>query len=251
MGLFSFGKKKSRSSSSQSSFGSQQSFGAQGSSGASFGQSFVDQQQAPFLDFLRNQAQGAFGGQQQSAQDLQGLFGNLGGEAVNNQFLQDLRAQSGGNPELVAAQTGQLSDVLSQQFNEQINPAISRQAQGLGQLGGGRQGVAQGQAIQGQQRALAAGNVGFQQADAQRAQQAALGGGQLQGQGIGQAGQFAQQGFGAQFAPGQQLQQLFGAPTVLSQQGAVDQSFGFDQARQFQRSSGTSSGKSSGFNFGF
>lgn len=251
MGLFSFGKSKSKSRSQQSQFAREQSFGVQGSSGASFGQTTVDQQQAPFLDFLRNQAQSAFGGQQDSVQALQERFGNLGGAATGNEFLSALSGQAGGNPDLVAAQTGQLSDVLAQQFNEQINPAISRQAQGFGQLGGGRQGVAQGAAIQGQQRALAAGNVGFQQADAARSQQAATAGGQLFGQGLGQAGQFAQQGFGAQFAPGQQLQQLFGAPTVLSQQGSVDQAFGFDTAKSFKTAQGTSSGKSSGFNFGF
>ena len=247
MSLFSFGASSSRQGSSSTSSG----FGVSGGQGfgASFGQTFVDQAQSPFLDFLRNQAQGAFGGQQQGAQDFQSFLGGLGAQGTDNQFLGALGQQAQGNPALVAAQTGQLSTDLARQFTEQLNPAIGRQATGLGQLGGGRQGVAQGLAIQGQQRALAQGAVGFQTADAQRAQQAAQFGGQLFGQGLQQQGQFAQQGFNAQFQPGQQLAQLLGAPTVLSQQGAFDQSsqFGFNT----NQSRSSSFGSSSGFNIGF
>ena len=269
MGLFSFGTSTSRDQSQMTSRQQSFGFGASGAqaTGASFGQQFVSQEQAPFLDFLRNQAvqgfgqqQGAVGGFQQALGGLGQQAGQLGAAGANNPFLSQLQGQAGGNPALVAAQTGQLSDVLAQQFNEQLNPAISRQAQGFGQLGGGRQGVAQGLAIQGQQRALAAGNVGFQQADAARAQQAALGGGQLFGQGIQQGFQglgaqagFLGQGLQAQFQPGQQLAQLIGGPTVLSQQQAFDQSsqFGFDVNRSSQFAQSTSSGRSSGINFGF
>ena len=317
MGLFSFGADKSSSQSQQTSQGGSlgfgasfgQSFGQTGGQstgfGQSFGQTFVDQAQSPFLDFLRNQAVGGFGQQTQQAGSLQAQLGGLGGQAGQlgqqagalggqagqlgqaaqaNPFLAQLQQQAGGNAELVAAQTQQLSDVLAQQFNEQINPAISRQATGLGQLGGGRQGVAQGAAIQGQQRALAQGVVGFQGADVARQQQAAQAGGALFGQGISQAGQFlgqqggflgqqqgflgqqagfAGQGFAAGFQPGQQLAQLIGGPTVLSQQGAFDQQqatqFGFDQSQQgafnfdtaFNQSQSTSSSKAGGFNIGF
>lgn len=237
MALFSFGKSSSRSSST--------------SFGASQGSSFVEQQQAPFLDFLRNAGVELFGQQQgqqgQFAQQAQQLFGQgqqqLGG-LTDNPFLSALGAQAGGNPDLVAAQTGQLSDVLAQQFTEQINPAITSRAIGGGQLGGGRQGVAQGAAIQGQQRALAAGNVGFQAADAARAQQAAATGGQLFGQGA-QAQVAALPGLQAllQSPFNQQIQSLLGlgqaigGPNVLSQQSAFDTS----------RSTSTSSG----FNVGF
>ena len=299
MGLFSFGADKSSSQSQATSQGGSlgfgasfgQSFGASGGQstgfGQSFGQTFIDQAQSPFLDFLRNQAVGGFGQQTQQAGSLQAQLSGLGGQAGQlgqqagqlggqagqlgqaaqaNPFLDQLQQQAGGNAQLVAAQTQQLSDVLAQQFNEQINPAISRQAQGLGQLGGGRQGVAQGAAIQGQQRALAQGAVGFQTADVQRQQQAAQAGGALFGQGISQAGQFlgqqggflgqqqgflgqqagfAGQGFQAGFQPGQQLAQLIGGPTVLSQQGA----FNFDTA--FNQSQSTSSSKAGGFNIGF
>ena len=240
MGLFSFGKSSSSSSSSSSAFG------------ASAGRSFVDQQQQPFLDFLRNTSQGLFGQQQgqqgQFAQQTQQLFGQ-GQEAfgglTNNAFLDALGGQAGGNPELVAAQTSQLSDVLGQQFREQINPAITSTAVGGGTLGGGRQGVAQGAAIQGQQRALAAGNVGFQTADAARSLQASQAGGALFGQGA-QAQQAALPGL-QQLLAGPQNQQLqslmgliagIGGPTVLSEQAA------FDTSRA------TSTGQSSGFNVG-
>ena len=241
MALFSFGKSSSRSSSSSLNFG------------ASQGSSFVDAQQAPFLDFLRNSSVGLFGQQQQGLQQFgqqsQGLFEQgqqaLGG-LTDNRFLDALGGQAGGNPDLVAAQTSQLSDVLAQQFNEQINPAITSQAVGGGTLGGGRQGVAQGAAIQGQQRALAQGNVGFQTADAARSQQAAIAGGGLFGQGA--QGQLAalpglqgllSQPFNQQLQSLLGLAQGIGGPTVLSQQSA------FDFGRQ--RSSSTSSG----FNVGF
>lgn len=268
-GLFSFGKSSSKNESQSTSSGGSFGFGGSAGSsfGSSFGQSFVDQAQAPFLDFLRNTAQGSFGGFQQQAQGAQQGFdvlgtqaGQAGALATQNPFLGDLAQQAGGNPELVQAQIGQLSDVLGQQFLEQLNPAINAGAQFAGQRGGSRQGVAQGQAIQGQQRALAQGAVGFQTADAARAQQAAIAGGQQFGQGIaqqqagfGQQGQFLQAGQQAGFQPLQQLMQLFGAPTVLSQQGAFDQSqqFGFDINQAFQQSQATSSGKSSGFNVGF
>ena len=237
MGLFSFGK--SSSSSQQSSFG------------ASQGSSFVSQQQAPFLDFLRNSSVGLFGQQQgqqgQFAGQSQQLFQQgqqtLGG-LTDNRFLDALQGQAGGNPDLVAAQTGQLSDVLAQQFREQINPAITSQAVGGGTLGGGRQGVAQGAAIQGQQRALAAGNVGFQTADAARSLQASQAGGQLFGQGA-QSQLAALPGL-QQLLAGPQAQQLqslmglisgIGGPTVLNQQSA------FDTSR--------ASSSSSGFNIGF
>lgn len=233
----------SRSSSSQQST----------ASGSSSGSSFIDQAQAPFLDFLRNTAMGSFGGFQQGAgqfgQGLQGLgqqsqqFGQMG---MQNPFMAQMMQQAQGNPDLVAAQTQQLSGDLAQQFNEQINPAIGRTAAGLGQLGGGRQGVAQGAAIQGQQRALAQGALGFQQADVMRQLGAGQAGGQMFGAGIGQAMQglgqqagFMGQGFMAQFQPLQQLAALFGDPTVLSKQQAQNQS----------QSSGQSS--SSSFNLGF
>jgi len=233
MSLFSFGKSSSKSQST--------------SSGFSQGSSFVEGGQQPFLDFLRNTGVGLFGQQQQAGQQFAGqsqeLFQqgqqSIGG-LTQNPFLDALQGQAGGNPDLVAAQTGQLSDVLGQQFLEQINPAISRGAQGVGQLGGGRQGVAQGLAIQGQQRALAQGNVQFQQADAARSQQAAQAGGSLFGQGT-QAGLAALPGLQGLLAMPQQQQlmsllglgQAIGDPNVLSQQTAQNQAQSTGQSSSF------------------
>ena len=241
MGLFSFGSSSSEQSASASSFG------------ASQGSSFVDPSQQPFLDFLRNASVGLFGQQMGQSglfgEQSQQLFGQgqefLGG-LTDNSFLDALMAQAGGNPDLVAAQTGQLSDVLAQQFNESINPAITGAAVGGGTLGGGRQGVAQGLGIQGQQRALAQGAVGFQSADAARSLQAAQAGGQLFGQGAatGLASLPGLQGILAG-PQDQQIQSLMalimgiGGPTVLNQQSAFD------------TSASESSGSSSAFNFGF
>ena len=225
MGLFSFGSSKSSSQSS--------------------GSSFVDPGQQPFLDFLRNSGVGLFGQQQggfeQFGLQSQGLFQqgqDIIGGLTDNPFLSALQGQAGGNPELVAAQTGQLSDVLGQQFLEQINPAITSQAIGGGQLGGGRQGVAQGAAIQGQQRALAAGNVQFQEQDAARSLAAAQSGGQLFGQG-------SQAGLGA--LPG--LQQLLASPFGLELQSllGLGQAIGGPTVLNEQQASGSSSS----FNVGF
>lgn len=254
-----------------------------GSQGTSFGQTgggtFVDPQQAGFLDFLRNQGQGAFGGQQAGAQQFGQQLGGLAGQSgqltgQQNPFLAQLQQQAGGNPDLVAQQTQQLGGDISQFLNETILPSITSQGIGQGTLGGGRGQVSRGIAGGEAARAFSQGALGFQTADAQRAQQAAIQGGGLfqqgigQGlQGLGQQGQFLGQGFEAQFAPLAQLAQLFGDPTVLSQQfgqqgsqqtafdqavgGGFDfsQGFNFDQA--FNQSQSTSSGKSKSFNLGF
>lgn len=229
---FSFGQSKSKSGSE-----------SQGTSG-----SFVDPGQQPFLDFLRNTAKQGFGQQQQAAQGLQGTADQLfeqgqgiGQQFTQNQFLDALGQQAGGNPDLVAAQTGQLGSDLGTFFREQLLPQINQGAFQTGQLGGGRQGVAEGVAAGKVADAFSRGSLGFQTADAAASQQAAQAGGQLFGQGAQAQGDLLsslfgiQQGaFGAGFAPGQQLQQLIGGPTVL------------DQSQQ----SASAFGKKSSFNFG-
>lgn len=204
----------------------------------STGSTFVDPSQQPFLDFLRNTGVGLFGQQQQGLQGLFGTSQDLFGQgqqliqgAQQNPFLQGLQQQAGGNPELVAAQTQQLGTDIGQFFQQQILPGISRQATGVGQLGGGRQGVAQGLAAQGAGQAFQRGAVGFQQADAQRSLQAGLGGGQLAlgGAQTGLEGLSGLQGllespFGTQMQSLMALLASIGGPTVLSEQQATSQS---------------------------
>ena len=223
-------------------------------------QTFVDPQQAPFLQNLRQGAQDLQQRQQgqigQVAQDLGGQLLGAGGSALNNlQGIQGrlqgqlagfggfqdasaaLRQQAfGENPQL-GAQIGQLGQDIGRQFNQQILPGIESNALTAGQLGGGRQGVAQGLGIQASQDAFQRGATDLRSADIQRRLEAAgaLGGlglgqqaqtaGQLQGAGalnlggIGELGGLFNLGlapFGAEFGPLQQLAGIIGDPSILS-----------------------------------
>ena len=236
---FGFGSSSQRSQSSGSSL----------DIGASQGTTFVDPSQQGFLDFLRNQGQQLFGGQQGGLQGLFGLSQGLQGQAqgligglTDNPFLQALQAQAGGNPELVAAQTQQLGSDLGRFFNEQLVPGINSAGQSAGQFGGSRGQIGRGLAAQGVTEQFQRGATGFQQADAARSLQASQFGGQLFGQGA-QAGLQGLQGifglaqapFNQQFGILGQLASIFGDPTVLSQQSAFD--FGTSQQQSSSRGS--------------
>ena len=281
-GSLGFNKSKSRS-------GSQQ-------------QTFVDPSQQPFLDLARGQAtelqsrqqgqigglfdlagslgqqgQGFLGGIEQSQRQLQQGFaggfgqGQAGIDALTAQSQGQglgqgqLRQIASGNDPAVQQQIDLLGGDIARQF-EQLLPGIESQAIGGGQLGGGRQGVAQGLGLQASQDAFArgAGDIRFQDLNRQfgaagalsQGQQAAGGAlGQLGGQqelgaaGLNQAGELGagQLGLGglqslqgqfnlgfspfeAEFTPLQNLAQIIGGPTILgsgSSFGKTDQ-FGFD-----------------------
>ena len=282
------------------------SFGSSKSQTQSQGSTFVDPQQAGFLEQLRGGAQNL----QQSLQGpIQGLF-DLGGNLQNqgqsfidqipglsqllqnapgsaqfsqqgaqgfDQGLQALQAQTQGNTPALQAlqqqalgqnpqlqnQVNQLGTDINRQFQQAL-PGITSQAVGGGQLGGGRQGVAQGLLGQSSIDAFQRGATQLRGDDIGRQLQAAQSLGGLQGQaagqlgGLGQAGflgqgQLQQQGqlgagqlnlqgqqalggqfnlglapFSAQFGPLQSLAQILGKPTVLSQQQATGASGGFD-----------------------
>ena len=207
------------------------SSGSSSSSSQSSGSSFVSQQQQPFLDFLRNAGQTQFGQQQGGLQGLfgqsQGLFDQgqqFGQQGVNNQFLDALGQQAGGNPELVAAQTAQLGTDIGL-FTDQLQAGNRRDAVGGNALGGGRQGVAEGITNQGALQSFQQGALGFQLADQQRSLQAAQAGGGLLGQGAAQGGANLNNLFGLLQAPFQSqfdalgsLGQAIGPTDILSQQ---------------------------------
>ena len=282
------------------------SFGSSKSSSSSQGSTFVDPQQAPFLDQLRSGAQnlqqslqgpiqGLFDvagnlqqqGQQftQGIQDVQGQLTNIPGlqqfagqgaagfqqglaglqSQVSGQTpaLQQLQRIAGGNDPALQNQIGQLGTDITRQF-EQLLPSITNQAVGGGQLGGGRQGVAQGLLGQSSLDAFQRGatDLRFQDLNRQLGAAGQLGG--LQGQAAGQLGQIGGQGalgagqlqqagqlgagqlglgglgqlqgqfnlglspFAAQFGPLQSLASILGPPTVLSQQTSTGQGKGFD-----------------------
>ena len=204
---------------------------------------------------------GVQGAQQQLGQGQQFGFGQGQGgidalqglASGDNPSLQALQRQATGQNPQLNNQIGQLGTDLSRNFLEQLNPAITSQAIGGGQLGGGRQGVAQGLGIQATQDAFSRGATQLRSDDIGRqlqASQAVAGiqgqagsqlaglGGQQQFQqaGLNQQGQFqsGQLGLGglgqlqslfnlgfspfeAQFSPLQSLAGIIGQPTVLGQ----------------------------------
>ena len=283
------------------------SFGKSSSQTQSQGSTFVDPSQAPFLQNLRQGAQGlqqglqgpisglfdlganlqnqgqsfldqipglsqllsggAAGGAQFSQQGAQGFAGgleNLQNQAqANTPALQALQQQAlGQNPQL-QNQINQLGQDITRQFEQQL-PGITTQAIGGGQLGGGRQGVAQGLLGQSSIDAFQRGATQLRSDDIGRQLQAAGTLGGLQGQAAGQQGALGQAGFlgqgqlqqqgqlgagqlnlagqqalgsqfnlglapfSAQFGPLQSLAQILGSPTVLSQQTATGSGTGFD-----------------------
>ncbi len=278
-GSLGFSKSKSKSESSQSSF--------------------VDPSQAPFLQALRsagldlsqqqqgqigqlfgqsqgllNQGQDFLGGIQGTQQGL-GQFGGAGfGQGQGgidalagiasgqNPAAQALQAQATGQNPFLQQQIGQLGEDITRQFERGIG-ATNAAAVGAGQLGGGRQGVAQGLLGESATRQFAQGATQLRNQDLGRQQQAAtsllgaqgaagqaLGGlGQQQGLGNQQAalqgllgqGQLGLGGLGqlqgqfnlgfspfeAQFSPLQNFASILGGPTVLSEGSSSGSSSAF------------------------
>ena len=155
----------------------------------------------------------------------QGFLGDLqsisAGTDVSGQFLQDrISGQGGFVDENIAA----LGQDLGQFFSEELLPGITSQAVGGGALGGGRQGVAQGKAIESVGREFRRGSLDIRNADLQQRQSAAIA---LSSQrtSAAQAGLVgAQQQFDlanaatlTPFSPFLTLAQILGNPTVLTQ----------------------------------
>ena len=284
--MISFGKSKSQTESQGSTFvdPSQQTFldslrsGAQGLQqslqgpisglfdlGANLqnqGQNFIDQ--IPGLSQLLQNTPGAAQFSQQAGAGFGGGLDALTQQAqANTPALQALQRQAlGQNPQL-QNQINQLGTDINRQFEQQL-PSITNQAIGGGQLGGGRQGVAQGLLGQSSIDAFQRGATQLRSDDIGRQLQAAQSLGGLQGQAGGQLGALGQAGFlgqgqlnqqgqlgagqlnlagqqalgsqfnlglapfQAQFGPLQSLAQIIGSPTVLSQQTATGSGTGFD-----------------------
>ena len=226
------------------------------------GQDFLSQ--IPGLQQLLTNIPGAAGVQQAGAQGFGQSLGALNQQTQGQTpALQQLQRIAGGNDPALQNQIGQLGSDITRQF-EQLLPSITNQAVGGGQLGGGRQGVAQGLLGQSSIDAFQRGatDLRFQDLNRQLGAAGTLGG--LQGQaatslgGLGQAGfqgagQLQQQGalgagqlnlggqqalqgqfnlgmqpFAAQFGPLQALAQILGDPSILSQQSSTGSGKGFD-----------------------
>ncbi len=155
----------------------------------------------------------------------QGFLGDLqsisSGEDISGQFLRDRISGEGG---FVDENIAALGEDLGQFFSEELLPGITTQAVGGGQLGGGRQGVAQGKAVEAVGREFRRGSLDIRNADLQQRQNAATA---LSAQrtSAAQAGLIgAQQQFDlanagtlAPFSPFLTLAEILGSPTTLTE----------------------------------
>ncbi len=162
--------------------------------------SFVDPAQSPFLDLLRRQGLDLSNQQQAGGSQFQ--------QNVLNPSLSAFQQIVGGPSEnpFLQGQIQQGQNLLNRNLTENLLPSIGGAAAGAGQLGGSRQGVAQGIALRGTQEAGANFSENLIGQDFQQQRQQQL-------QALGLAGNIG----GLAFSPLQNLQQLIGRPTILSQ----------------------------------
>lgn len=181
------------------------------SDSSSQNRSFVDPAQAPFLQFLREQAQGIAGGQLGQGSQFQSGILDPSIEAFQN-FLTPQQ-----NP-FLQGQIEQGQGLINRNLTENILPSVGSNAAQFGQRGSSRQGVAEGIAARGAIESSANFAENLTSADFQGQQQRAL-----------QALQFAPGIAGLQFSPLQNLSGILGGPTVLGQGSSQSKSgsFGF------------------------
>jgi len=258
---FGFGGSTSTSQSQSESF--EQSQSRSGSGGAS---QSTSEQSIAFEDVfarLFGSAEGAAAGLDPSmlteaANQLfssgSGFMANIGGDR-GTAYLEN--RLSSDNP-VLQEQIDLLGEDLGRFFEEELNPAITSQAVGGGQLGGGRQGVAQGRAISEVSdrftrgaTALRAGDISARDAAAGTLAGNAISGAQVGLGGIPALAGAADLGFSAALAPSERLAAILGGPTVLgsSQSSAADWAAAWSNS--FGRSSASSTSEGRSFSLGF
>ncbi len=176
---------------------------------------FVEEAQAPYLEFLRSQGQSLTERAMSEGSDFQQR------RQAQDQALQGFLAGPQENPYL----QGQIDMGLgriSENFNQNILPGIQSDAVGAGQFGGGRQGVAEGIAARDANRLGSEFAQNLISQDYQQQQSRSL-----------QALALSPQFNNAEFAPLQAFGGLLGGPN--------NQSFSFGSSR------GDSNSKSLGF----
>ena len=186
--------------------------------------SFIDPTQLQYLSQMWNQGGNFFGsgGANFDAGAAQGFVDRLS----SNPFMQQLGQFATPNNAMVQNQMDMLGQNLGRQFSQQILPGIQSNAIAAGQLGGGRQGVAQGIASQGFADAFGQGASGIMSNAYNQAQQATGLGANLYGQqammglqGLGQMQQMAAN-------PYLWWSQMLGGPTVLNKGSSDAWNFG-------------------------
>ncbi len=154
-----------------------------------------------------------------------GFLGDLqqlsAGTDVSGQFLSDRVSGEGG---FVDENIAALGEDLGQFFNEELLPGITSEAVGGGQLGGGRQGVAQGKAIESVGREFRRGSLEIRNADLRQRTEAAtalsaqkLSASQAGLTGVQQQFDLANAATLAPFSPFLTLAQILGDPTTLTE----------------------------------
>ena len=182
------------------------------------------------------------------------VMSGLGADA-GSQYMQDRLASD--NP-VLEDQIGLLGEDLGKFFNDELLPGITSEAVGGGQLGGGRQGVAQGRAVDavGEQftrgaTALRAGDIAARDATA-----GALAGNHLAGigtylQGIPGLAGVADMGFAAGMQPYERLAAILGGPTALTSSFSSSGDFARAYSSSYGESQATSESSSAALSMGF
>ena len=258
-----FGFGGSRSSSTSNSQSTDQSTSRSFSGGASQSSS---EQSVAFEDIFAR----LFGGAEGAAAGLDpsmltntanqlfstgtGFMSQIGGDA-GTAFLQD--RLTGGN-EVLQQQIDLLGEDVGQFFNEQLLPGITSDAVAGGQLGGGRQGVAQGRAIQeaGNQftrgaTALRAGDITARDAAAGTLAGNTVAGAQVGLQGLGGLAGIADMGFSAGLSPYERLAGILGGPTVLGSSQSTAADFARAMSDSYSQSTASSTSRGRSFDIGF
>ncbi len=261
MGFFDFGGSTSSSSGSSSSINSSQASSTSGGFGVAGSQDAV-----AFEDIFARM----FGGASNAAGGLDpslltgaanSLFGSgtqflegLGGDAGSN-YLAD---RLSGNNDVLEQQIALLGEDLGRFFSDEINPQITSQAVGGGQLGGGRQGVAQGRAAEvlGEQftrgaTALRAGDIAARDSAAGLLSQNNIQGASVGLGGLGGLAGLADMGFGANLAPYERLAAILGGPTTLGSSFSTSGDFAESFSSSFGSSQASQSSNTRSIDFGF
>lgn len=263
----SFGTNMSISGDSSTSYGSSVSGGRSSTTqdiafGDLFGDLYSGASQAAKgavanADQLGAVASGLFSG---GSRFLEGIGGDAGTEYLEGRI-------SGDNP-LLQQQIDLLREDAGKLFSEELNPAITSRAVAGGTLGGGRQGVAQGMAMETAADQFMRGSVALRSNDMAMRDQAAatVAENSLAGAATGLGAlpgllELMRSGVTSELDIFGSLSNIMGGPTVLSDSQATDFSQSNQQsiAEAFARSYGeqtstsqatnTSTGKARGWNF--
>ncbi len=159
---------------------------------------------------------------------LSSLQEQAAGTDVAGEFLSSRISGEGG---FVDENIASLGEDLGKFFNEELLPGITSEAVGGGQLGGGRQGVAQGKAIESVGREFRRGSLDIRNADLSQRTEAArilsaqkLSASQAGLTGVQQQFDLANAATLAPFSPFLTLSQIMGSPTTLSESQSTSKS---------------------------